>query len=117
MRLPDGRLQIPHRRTVGHDDMDIDPQPVGVKADGVLDAVEPIERVDRRLGVEDHPPFGVDAGAASGEQVVALLLLDAVARSVEPTYELRSLIRNPYAVFCLTQKHVQRTHTHVMKTR
>src|SRR3546814_11141616 len=59
--------------------MDSDPQPVGGKADGVLDAVEPIERVERRLGVEDHPPFGVDAGAARGEQVVDILLLDAVA--------------------------------------
>ena len=53
--------------------------PVGVKADRILDPGEAVERVERRLRVQNHPSLGVDAGASCGAQVVDILLLDAVA--------------------------------------
>ena len=79
MRLADRGLKIPDRRAVGHDDMDVDAEPVGVEADRVLDPGQPVERVERGLRVQDHAAFGVDARAASGEQVVDIFPFDAVA--------------------------------------
>ena len=79
MRLPHRSLEVPHRRAIGHDDVDVDAEPVGVKADGVLDPGEAVERVERGLRVQDHPSLGIDARASRGEQVVDILLLDAVA--------------------------------------
>src|SRR3546814_17849123 len=77
MRLADGGFEVPHRRAVGHDDVDVDAEAVGVKADRVLDPGEAVERIERGLRVEDHPSFGTDAGAPRGEQVVDIILFEA----------------------------------------
>src|SRR3546814_19367996 len=78
MRLADGGFEVPHRRAVGHDDVDVDAEAVGVEANRILDPGEAVERIERGLRVEDHPSFGIDAGAPRGEQVVDILLFDAV---------------------------------------
>src|SRR3546814_1247700 len=102
MRLADGGFEVPHRRAVGHDDVDVDAEAVGVEANRILDPGEAVERIERGLRVEDHPSFGFDAGAPRGEQVVDILLFDAVpaelafdrrdVRSEEHTSELQSLM-------------------------
>ncbi len=78
MRLPHRGFQISYRGAVGHNDVDVDAQPVGVQPDRILDAGQPVERVERRLRVQDHPPFGIDPRAPGGEQIVDIFLFDAV---------------------------------------
>src|SRR3546814_9800504 len=49
-----------------------------------------------------------DIGAHQGRELVAQLLRrDEILRSEEHTSELQSLMRNSYAVFCLTKKSKQ----------
>jgi hypothetical protein len=43
---------------------------------GFLTPLQAVERVERRLGVEHHPAFGIERPAALLEQVVDILLLD-----------------------------------------
>ena len=43
-------IDVAQRRRVGGDDVDVDPQPVGVEPDRVLDALDPVDRVERRDG-------------------------------------------------------------------
>src|SRR3546814_9600220 len=62
----------------------------GMDVAGVLEAIGP----------------GVDTALSVGDRVMAV-----VVRSEEHTSELQSLMRNSYAVFCLTKKiHTKLTH-------
>src|SRR3546814_8574702 len=59
------------------------------------------------VGPGDGPqcPFAIEGKAADAQILVAAPL--GKARSEEHTSELQSLMRNSYAVFCLTQKILQ----------
>jgi hypothetical protein len=50
-----------------------------VEAERLLDALEAVEGVERRHGVEDHASAGVDRIPPDAEQLVDILLLDAAA--------------------------------------
>ena len=76
MRVLDRLAQVAHRRPVGEHRVDIDPEPLGVEALGIGDAFRPVEEIARRLGVEHHPPVGLERVAPGGEQLLDVLLLD-----------------------------------------
>src|SRR3546814_4559754 len=52
----------------------------------------------------------VDSTGDSGEQNVDLARTPPIRRSEEPTSALQSLMRIPYAVFCLKKQTIQHTH-------
>src|SRR3546814_1654739 len=55
---------------------------------------------------------GLLTAAAEAEQTLALQRARIRSRSEEHTSELQSLMRISYAVFCLTKKKHNNTHTH-----
>ncbi len=63
--------------------MDVDAQPVGVQPARVADVGQPVDRVERRLRVQHHPPGRIDRLAPGGEQLVDILLLDPVAAQLD----------------------------------
>ena len=63
--------------------MDVDAQLVGMEAERLLDAAHVVERVERRLRVQHHPPLGIDRVAPGVEQVVDVALLDAVTAQLD----------------------------------
>ncbi len=82
MGAADGEVEVADRRRVGGDDVDVHAEPVGVEADGVFDEGA-VDRVQRRLGVEDGPAAGVDPRAAGGEQRRHVGVGDLVAADVD----------------------------------
>ena len=62
------------------------PEPVGVEPDRLLDALDPVDRVERRMGVEHDLAAAVDRVAAAGEQLVDVGLLDLVAAQARPRH-------------------------------
>ena len=80
------RIQILHRRRIGGDDVDVDGELVGVEAARLLDALDPVDRVERRNGVEDGAALGIDRLPAGVEQSVDILGRDAAAadRDLDP---------------------------------
>ena len=83
MRRPHAQIQIAHRRSVGRDDVNIDAERIGVQPERLLDALQSVERVERRLRVEHHPPLGVDRVSPMRKQFVDVLLLDAVPAELD----------------------------------
>ena len=75
----DHGIDIAQRRRVGGDHVDVDPEPVGKKADRVLDALRAVDGVQRRVGVEHDLAVAVDRASAGVEQLVDVGLLDLVA--------------------------------------
>src|SRR3546814_8741772 len=58
------------------------------------------------------PPSSENTAAASVEPTMAPINRPCIRRSEEHTSELQSLMRLPYAVFCLQKKKVGKYHTH-----
>jgi hypothetical protein len=79
MRRADHIIDVAQGRGIRGDDVDIDPEAVGVEADRVLDALDPVDRVQCRLGVENDLAAAVERIAAAGQQFVDVGLLDLVA--------------------------------------
>jgi hypothetical protein len=63
--------------------MDIDPEPVGVESDRLLDPLDPVDRVQRRMGVEHHLTAAVDRAPPCGEQLIDIGLLDLVSAKLD----------------------------------
>ena len=59
--------------------MNIHAKTIGVQAFRFLDAVEAVERVQRRLGVQNHLALGIDTVASGIEQQIDIFLFDPVA--------------------------------------
>ena len=83
VRRADDVIDVAQRRRVGGDDVDVDPEPVGVEPDRLLDPLDPVDRVERRMGVEHDLAAAVDRRAAAGEQLVDVRLLDLVAAKLD----------------------------------
>ena len=63
--------------------MDVDPQPVGVQPDRMLDALDPVDGVERGVGVEHDLLAAVDRRLAAAQQFVDVRLLDLVAAQLD----------------------------------
>ena len=83
MRRADAQIEVADRRPVGGDDMDVHAESIRMQPERLLDAGEPVERVERGLGVEHHPPLRIDRVAPGSEQRVDILLFDAMAAQLE----------------------------------
>ena len=83
MRRADHRVDVAQRRRVGGDDVDVDAEPVGVEPDRLLDALRPVDRVERRMGVEHDLAVAVDRVLAGAQQLVDVGLLDGMAAKLD----------------------------------
>ena len=83
MRRADHVIEVAQRRRVGGDDVDVDAEALGMEADRLLDALDPVDRVERRMGVEDDPVAAVDRRTAVAQQLVDVRLLDLVAAKLD----------------------------------
>ena len=81
-RADDG-IDVAQRRRVGGDNVDVDPEPAGVEPDRLLDALRPVDGVERRVGVEHDLPLAVDRAPPGLEQLVDIGLLDRVAAKLD----------------------------------
>src|SRR3546814_6606481 len=107
MRGAHAHIEIAKGAAIRQYDMNVHAQPVGMKAKRLPHARQSIQRIKRWLSVQHHAPIGIDAVAARFQQIINVLLLNAMAaqfhfdagdlRSEEPTSELQSLIRTSYA--------------------
>jgi hypothetical protein len=70
------------RRRVGRDDVDVDAEPVGEQPDRLLDALDPVDRVERRMACSTTwPPRSIAFPGV--EQLVDVGLLDLVAAELD----------------------------------
>jgi hypothetical protein len=83
MRLADDGIDITQWRRIGGDDVDVDAEPVGMKADRLLDALGAVDRVERRMGVKNHLSVAVDRPLAGFEELVDVPLLDGMAAKLD----------------------------------
>src|SRR6185369_11622036 len=83
MRGTDYRVDVPERRRVGGNDMDVDPEAAGMKADRLLHALGAIDRIECRMGVEHDLPVAVDRALACTKQLFDVGLLDLVAAKLD----------------------------------
>ena len=68
--------EIAHRRAVSQHHVDIDPEPLGMKPARIGDAMRPVERVMRRLGMEHGAAVGLDHVLRLDQQRLDILVLD-----------------------------------------
>ena len=83
VRRADHRIDVAQRRRVGGDDVDVDAEAVGVEPDRLLDALRPVDRVERRMGVEHDLAVAVDRALAGAQQLVDVGLLDRMAAKLD----------------------------------
>ncbi len=76
-------IEVPKRCRIGRDDMNIYPQPVGMEPDRVLDPLDPVDGVERGMGVEHGPLAAVDHRLSATQQLVDIRLLDLMATKVD----------------------------------
>ena len=86
VRRADHGVDIAQRRRVGGDHVDVDAEPIGVEPDRLLNALRAVDRVERRMGVEDDLAVAVDGVLAGVEQLVDVRLLDRHARRARPRH-------------------------------
>src|SRR5205085_11774083 len=77
------RIDVPKRGRLSRDDMDVDAEAVSVEADRLLNALCPVDRVERWMGVEDDLPILVDSVLAGAEQLINVSLLDRVPAKLD----------------------------------
>ena len=68
--------QVLDRRAFGQGNVDIDAQRFGMEALRIGDPMRAVERVMRRLGMEDHPPVRLDVIACRIKQMLDIVVLD-----------------------------------------
>ena len=83
VRRADDIVDVAKRRRVGGDHVDVDAQPVGVETDRVLHALDPVDRVERRMRVERDLPVTVDCVLAAGKELLDVGLLDLVTAELD----------------------------------
>ena len=76
VRVLDRLGNVADRRAIGQHDVNIDPQPLRMEPLGIGHAVGPVERVMCGLGVEHHPPIGLDHLARRNQQMFNIIGLD-----------------------------------------
>src|SRR5512133_1495225 len=79
MRLANYRIDVAQRRRLRGHYVDVDAKAAGVKSDWLLDAVGAIDRVERRVCVEDDLTIAVDRCLARSHQLVDVGLLNGMA--------------------------------------
>jgi len=60
-----------------------DSKAVGMQPDRVMDALNAIDRIERRVGMQHHLPIAVDRAPAGGEQFLNVRLLDLVSAKLD----------------------------------
>src|SRR3546814_13903916 len=83
MRLPDRQIEIADRRRIGGDDMDIDTQPVGMKAERIDHALQSVERVKRGLGMKHGAIARIEAALALVQHQIDVGLFDPVSGDID----------------------------------
>src|SRR3546814_17638968 len=83
MRLPDRQIEIADRRRIGGDDMDIDTQPVGMKAERIDHALQSVKRVKRGLGMKHGAIARIEAALALVQHQIDVGLFDAVPGDID----------------------------------
>ena len=86
VRRADHRVDVAQRRRVGGDDVNVDAEPVGVKADRLLHAMRAVDGEQRRVGVKHDLAVAVDRAPAGIEQLVDVGLLDRDDRQARPRH-------------------------------
>ena len=83
MRRADHIIDVADRRRVGGDDVDVHAKAVGVQADRVLHAIDPVDGVERRMRVKHHLPVAIDRSAPTRQEFLDVRLLDLVAAKLD----------------------------------
>ena len=83
VRRTDHRVDVPQRRRVGRDHVDVDAQAIGEQADRLLDALSAVDRVQRRVRVEHDLAIAVDRILARAQQLIDVGLLDRMAAKLD----------------------------------
>ena len=86
---------IADRRAIGEHDVDIDAQPLGMQPLGIGNAIGPVERIMRRLGMQHRAPVGLDDIARSIEQLIDIVALDPPPADID--LDLGNLAGQPRA--------------------
>src|SRR3954451_20635312 len=76
MRGTDNRIDVPQRRWIGRDYVNVDAQPICEEADRLLDALGPVDGVQRRMRMEHDLAVAVDRVLARPQQLIDVGLLD-----------------------------------------
>ena len=95
MRVLHCLRDIADRRAIRQHDMDIDPKPLGMQALGIGDAVRPIERIMRWLGMQHHAAIGLDHVARGDQQLVNIVAFDPPSANID--FDLGDLASEPCA--------------------
>ena len=74
MRAAHAQIDIADRRLVGTDNVNIHAQLIGMQPKRAFHALQSIERIKRWLGMQDHPPIGIQRIAARRQQGVNINL-------------------------------------------
>ena len=83
MRGAHRHVDIAHRRRIAEQNVDIHAQLIGVQPLGIADALHPVQRVKRGLRMQDQLAFRVDALLAARQQIIDMLLRNAVAGQID----------------------------------
>ncbi len=83
MRRADDIIHVAERRCVRGDHVNVDPEPVGMQPDRLLDLLRAVDRVKRRVRVEHHLAATVDRLAPRHQELLDIRRVDLVAAEID----------------------------------
>src|SRR4051794_33691658 len=105
MRLTNYGVDVAQWRGLRRNHMDIDAEAIGVETNWLLNALCAVDRVERRVGMENDLAILVDRVLTGTEQLIDIGLLNGVTAELDlhigdVTHESASTVARPHVLNC-----------------